>query len=344
MLGEGKGGLLHWLMHCSFQPGMPLLPSLSSAPCPHPACPGSFFFRVHDIFSEDARGTSSRLSALALVSVAAWGMEGLVLGLGAGQGVGTEEGVRKRACKDPVGLENSLPSSACWSAWPAPWEGGEKGAGHPVRVAAAPPGRVPPVLTGRVSALCPEGTAPGLPAGESDGRGPQAGSPRLALALALIWWAASCFLRAPAAWWQSWETWLIDVERPLHADIVVTRLSHYSVSWHKSSRTWQPLVVVCGVRGHTLSLPAVLSSPSWPLELSFWPRTGPCPEEVAGVTSSPPDYFGPESRIPAVILQSQQPVASLLLPAPELAALATPTLNCPWFPLCTFPGGRSFSC
>lgn len=63
------------------------------------------------------------------------------------------------------------------------------------------------------------------------------------------------------------------------------------------------------------------------------------------MTSSPPGYFGPEPRIPAVTLQSKQSVASLLLPAPELAALGlAPTWNHPWSPLCTFPGGQSFSC
>lgn len=70
----------------------PSIPFLCSLPTP---CPSWVFFWVYDIFSEDARGTSSCFSALALVFVAAWGMEGVVLGLGARKGVGAKERVRK---------------------------------------------------------------------------------------------------------------------------------------------------------------------------------------------------------------------------------------------------------
>lgn len=51
MFGEGKGGFLKWLMHCSLQPKCLLLEPLFSPPCPRsPSCVLPW---VQNIFSED---------------------------------------------------------------------------------------------------------------------------------------------------------------------------------------------------------------------------------------------------------------------------------------------------
>lgn len=86
MFGEDKGGLLNWLLHCSLQPECLFLESLFSAPCSYSAHPVSSSGSITS--SLRTNGTSVGVSALALVFVAAWRMEGLVFRLGAKKGVG----------------------------------------------------------------------------------------------------------------------------------------------------------------------------------------------------------------------------------------------------------------
>lgn len=94
MFGEGKGGLLKWLMHCSLQ--LECLPpgSLFSAPGSHTSR-SCVLLWVHNLFSEDKQGTSSGFSVLALVFAAPWGVARLVLRLGSRKGRGWTENLRR---------------------------------------------------------------------------------------------------------------------------------------------------------------------------------------------------------------------------------------------------------
>ena len=92
--GEGKGGLLKWLMHCSLQ--LECLPpgSLFSVPSSH-ISRSCILLWVHNLFSEDKQGTSSGFSVLALVFAAPWRAARLVLRLGARKGQGWTENLRR---------------------------------------------------------------------------------------------------------------------------------------------------------------------------------------------------------------------------------------------------------